>query len=349
MASLSAITKPLQVPTNPMNAIYGALASGNQSGLLGAGSPETNAQINNTFYQQGVANPWYQQNQAALNRTGAAYQPGGMFYNPAIDGPGAGGPPAGGGGATPPPAAGGGAGAGYLGPPTGNVQSSAGAGPVGQPNWANIDVSKFLDPNVQWRIGQGTAALENSAAAKGGLLSGSALKGISDYANNQAGQAYADAQNAAFRDRDFMRGTYTNDRDYQTALDEWNKNFGQHQYEFGVGANQWDRNFGEQQRRFDTGVNQDDRNFFYNANRDDRNFNYQSLMDLARLGQYGTTGNAGLLDSLARYLSANTIASGQAGASGTMGGANAINQIISQLLGQYSNNQWMGNVFPGGQ
>lgn len=46
------------------------------------------------------------------------------------------------------------------------------------------------DPGYQWQVDQGQKALERSQAAKGGLLSGAALKAASDYGMNQANSQY---------------------------------------------------------------------------------------------------------------------------------------------------------------
>lgn len=46
------------------------------------------------------------------------------------------------------------------------------------------------DPSYQFRLNQGIGAIENSAAARGGLLSGNTLRGVTDYAQNAASQEY---------------------------------------------------------------------------------------------------------------------------------------------------------------
>jgi hypothetical protein len=46
------------------------------------------------------------------------------------------------------------------------------------------------DPSYKWRLGQGTEALENSAAARGGLLSGNTGKALQDYGQGAASQEY---------------------------------------------------------------------------------------------------------------------------------------------------------------
>ncbi len=51
------------------------------------------------------------------------------------------------------------------------------------------------DPGYQFRLGEGLKALQSSAAARGGLLSGGALKGISRYGQDMASQEYQNAYN----------------------------------------------------------------------------------------------------------------------------------------------------------
>jgi len=51
------------------------------------------------------------------------------------------------------------------------------------------------DPGYQWRLDQGQKALERSSAARGGLLSGAAVKAASDYGQGSASQEYQNAYN----------------------------------------------------------------------------------------------------------------------------------------------------------
>lgn len=51
------------------------------------------------------------------------------------------------------------------------------------------------DPGYQFRLSEGLKALDKSAAARGGLLSGGALKGISRYGQDMASQEYQNAYN----------------------------------------------------------------------------------------------------------------------------------------------------------
>lgn len=51
------------------------------------------------------------------------------------------------------------------------------------------------DPGYTFRLNEGMKALQNSAAARGGLLSGNTLRGISDYGQASASQEYQNAFN----------------------------------------------------------------------------------------------------------------------------------------------------------
>ena len=51
------------------------------------------------------------------------------------------------------------------------------------------------DPGYQFRFNQGMRGVENSAAARGGLLSGNALKALSNYGQESASNEYMNAYN----------------------------------------------------------------------------------------------------------------------------------------------------------
>ena len=56
------------------------------------------------------------------------------------------------------------------------------------------------DPGYQFRLEQGQKMLENSAAAKGGLLSGNTLQGEQNYAQNYASNEYNNVYNRAMQE-----------------------------------------------------------------------------------------------------------------------------------------------------
>lgn len=55
----------------------------------------------------------------------------------------------------------------------------------------------YNDPGYQFQLQQGNQAIERSAAARGGLLSGAAAKSIAGYTTNLANTTYGDAFNRA--------------------------------------------------------------------------------------------------------------------------------------------------------
>lgn len=56
------------------------------------------------------------------------------------------------------------------------------------------------DPGYQFRLDQGMKALQNSAAAKGGLYSGGTAKSLNDYAQGSASQEYQNSYNRALNE-----------------------------------------------------------------------------------------------------------------------------------------------------
>jgi hypothetical protein len=66
----------------------------------------------------------------------------------------------------------------------------------------NFGMSNFnADPGYQFRLDQGQKAIERSAAARGGVLSGAAVKAASDYNQGSASQEYNNAYNRFQSDR----------------------------------------------------------------------------------------------------------------------------------------------------
>lgn len=74
-------------------------------------------------------------------------------------------------------------------------QLTAGIEPGGEftRNFSMADYE--ADPGYAFRLNEGIKALDRSAAARGGLLSGAQLRGITDYGQNAASQEYQNAFN----------------------------------------------------------------------------------------------------------------------------------------------------------
>lgn len=81
---------------------------------------------------------------------------------------------------------------------------------------AIFDPSKVTvdDPGYEFRRSEGMRGLENSAMARGGLMSGNAIKGAQDYGQELASQEYGNAYNRAFQRHNAELGLRTNMLDW---------------------------------------------------------------------------------------------------------------------------------------
>ena len=75
------------------------------------------------------------------------------------------------------------------------AQLMSGMGPNGQfmKTYSGQDI--YDDPSYQFRVNQGNNAIQSSAAAQGGLLSGATLKALQNYGQESASQEYQNAYN----------------------------------------------------------------------------------------------------------------------------------------------------------
>jgi uncharacterized protein YcbK (DUF882 family) len=63
------------------------------------------------------------------------------------------------------------------------------------PQFTQQDFQNNMDPAYQFDLNQGLQAIQRSAAAKGGLMSGGTLKSLNDYAQGQASNEYQNSYN----------------------------------------------------------------------------------------------------------------------------------------------------------
>lgn len=68
------------------------------------------------------------------------------------------------------------------------------------------------DPGYKFRLDQGNKALENSAAARGGLFSGGTAKALDDYNQGSASQEYQNTYNRSLQNYNTNYNTFTNDQ-----------------------------------------------------------------------------------------------------------------------------------------
>lgn len=79
---------------------------------------------------------------------------------------------------------------------------SAGLAPGGEFGTKFSDTAWQEDPGYAFRLAEGQKALERSAAARGGLISGNALKAAQRYGQEMGSQEYQNAFNRYYRERE---------------------------------------------------------------------------------------------------------------------------------------------------
>jgi hypothetical protein len=91
----------------------------------------------------------------------------------------------------------------------GGTAGGAEYGSMAQP----FDMNRFqADPGYGFRMSEGMKALENSAAARGGLLSGATLKGVSRFGQDLASNEYQNAFNRYYAARNAQLNPLQGDR-----------------------------------------------------------------------------------------------------------------------------------------
>ena len=123
--------------------------------------------------------------------------------------------------------------------PLGQHPAGMGQGPMGggQPAAGGFnapyatDVSAYMNPYLSSIIDRGTHAIENSAAAKGGLFSTGTAQDIGDWAANAQAQAYQQAFQNFMSDRNYMTDNYRDARNfnyggYRDNVTDYNQRMG---------------------------------------------------------------------------------------------------------------------------
>lgn len=163
-------------------------------------------------------------------------------------------------------------------------------------------------PGYQFRLAEGMKGVENSGAARGMQLSGAGLKAINRFNQDFASNEYGNWFNQTNIDRNFASGEY----------DNW------------FNQSNTDRNFVAGQG--DAAYNR------YNSNNTSK---YNRLAGIAGTGQQATRDVNSAGAAYAQRAGNNIMGAGNAQAAGIVGGANALNQGISQGYNMYQNNQLM--------
>jgi hypothetical protein len=162
------------------------------------------------------------------------------------------------------------------------------------------------DPGYAFRMSEGMKALERSAAARGGLLSGATLRGTQRFGQDLASQEYQNAFNR------FQANRATQGQEYANA-------FNRFQAERANTLSPLQSLAGQGQA---------------------------GAQQAAQASQAYTTGAGNALGAYGSAVQGNIIGSGNAQASGYMGGANALAGGLGQGINFYQNQQLMNRFFP---
>ena len=222
------------------------------------------------------------------------------------------------------------------------------------------------DPGYQFRMQEGMKAINASAAAKGGLQSGAALKAAQQYGQGLASQEYGNAyaRSRDVNDLNYQRLLGRNQMDWQRAQygneQQYNRALAQNQmgYERGLQGNQlgYERDLAANQLRYGRDYQMDAD--VAQRNRDQYALNYQTALGgrQQQIGELQALANMGMgaqgqqntaTANLANALTGNITGAGAAQAAGQVGAANAWggamsgigNSVNSYLQGQYAQNQ----------
>ena len=166
------------------------------------------------------------------------------------------------------------------------------------------------DPGYAFRLKEGLRALDRSAAARGGLLSGNQLRGVTEYGQNLASQEYTNAFNR-----------YQAERAARMQPLQSLAGVGQSASNTLAGAaGQLGTGMASAYGQLGSGT-------------------------AAAYGQLGA-GTASAYGQLGQNIGANLIGAGNARASGYMGAANALTGGIGQFLNYQQNQALMNRMFP---
>ena len=259
-------------------------------------------------YEEGVARqqPWLQAGESALNRMRSGEFAGPAAFNPNDPS--------------------------YARPAAFNPNDPSYA----QPGAFSFGAGDYqADPGYAFRLSEGQKALERSAAARGGLISGGALKAATKYGQDMGSQEYGNAFNRALTQ-------------YGTKVDTAN-----------TGFNRAFTGYNADVARSDTGFNRALTG--YNAQVNAANEGYNRLAGMAGVGQT-TAQNLNTLGSNYATNATNTLgaqgnntanaimAAGQANAAGQMGSANTLASAFQTGASAYQNqnnfNEWLNRQRP---
>jgi hypothetical protein len=169
------------------------------------------------------------------------------------------------------------------------------------------------DPGYAFRLKEGLNAMNASAAARGGLISGNALKAGQQYGQEMGSQEYQNAFNR------YQANRAVQGQEYSNAFNRFGANRAFQGQEFGNAFN-----------RFQT----------------ERANTLSPLQTLTGQGQAAAAGQSANIGSFSAQQANNITGAGNATAAGQLGSANAYVNAIGQNIGAYQTNQMLNRFAP---
>lgn len=178
------------------------------------------------------------------------------------------------------------------------------------------EVDLQADPGYQFRLQEGLKALDRQAAARGGLISGSALKGAQRFGQDMASQEYGQAYGRALTE-------------YGTGVDRANTIFGRDLTGYGLDQELNRLAYGRELDAYNALVGRSDT--MYNRFAGQAGIGQTATNQLGGAAEQTGTNLANIIGQGATAQAGAIGAAGQARASGYMGQANALNATLGNV------------------
>ena len=227
----------------------------------------------------------------------------------------------------------------------------------GTPAYKSNEFNFEESPDYQYRLKQGMDGIQSSAAASGGLLSGSALKALNSHNSNLASQEFSNAYGRYLQNENLLQSQQAQEYNQflgNQGLLQAQAQLGLQQYateqglrQSGNAQNLANQNFlsNQHQQAFQNWQSQD--NNAYSRYMTDQNNQYNRLLGLIGIGQNSAAQVGANGMSTAQSVANNTMAGANSIAAGQIGSANAWTdgaQQLGSLATAYANNKKSGVV-----
>jgi hypothetical protein len=187
------------------------------------------------------------------------------------------------------------------------------------------------DPGYAFRLKEGLNAMNASAAARGGLISGNALKAGQQYGQEMGSQEYSNAFNR------YQANRASQGQEYANAYNRFGANRAVQGQEYANAFNRFGANRAFQGQEFGNA---------FNRFQTERANTLSPLQTLTGQGQAAAAGQAANIGNFSAQQSANTMGAANAQAAGQVGSANAYTNAIGQGVGMYQTNQLLNRFAP---